>query len=83
MQGSNGDADIQNRFVDTAGRRRQWGKQRSMGAYTLPYVKQFASENFLYDSGNSSQGSVTTQSGEMGWEVGGRFKRERTHGHQG
>jgi len=33
--------------------------ERSMEAYTLPYVKQIASGNLLYDSGNSNQGSVT------------------------
>ena len=27
---------------------------------TLPYVKQIASENLPYDSGNSNWGSVTT-----------------------
>ena len=27
---------------------------------TLPYVKQIASENLQYDSGNSNQGPVTT-----------------------
>ena len=32
----------------------------SMKLYTLTYVKQIASGNLLYDSGNSNQGSVTT-----------------------
>ena len=27
-------------------------------------------------SGNSNRGSVSIQRGEMGWEMGGRFKRE-------
>ena len=36
--------------------------------YTPPYVKQTASGNLLFDSGNSKQGSVTT----LGWDgVGG------------
>ena len=35
-----------------------------------------SSGNFLYDSGNSNQGSVTNQRSGMGWEVNGRSKRE-------
>ena len=31
----------------------------------LPYVKQIASGNLLYDSGNANQGSVTTERGGM------------------
>ena len=27
-------------------------------------------------SGNSNRGSVSIQRGEMGWEMGGKFKRE-------
>ena len=34
--------------------------ESSMEAYTLPYVKQIASGNLLYDSGNSNWGSMTT-----------------------
>ena len=43
---------------------------------TLPYVKQIANGNFLYDSGNSNRGSVSTYRGGMGRDMGGRFKRE-------
>ena len=46
--------------------------------YTLPYVKQIASGNLLYDAGNSNRFSVTTQRGGMGWEVGGRSETEGT-----
>ena len=35
-------------------------RESSTEAYALPYVKLFTSANFLYDSGNSSQGAVTT-----------------------
>ena len=45
----------------------------------LPYVKQTANGNLLYDSGNSNWGSVTTQRDGMGRETGGRFKREGTY----
>jgi len=41
---------------------------------TLTYVKQRASGNLLYDSGNSNQGSVTTE--RRGMEG---FKREETY----
>ena len=33
----------------------------------------------LYDSRNLNQGSVTTERGEMGKEVGGEFKKEGTY----
>ena len=46
---------------------------------TLPYVKQIANGNLLYDSGNSIWGYVTTYRGEIGREVGGRFKMEGTY----
>ena len=44
----------------------------------LPYVKQIANGNLLYDSGNSLWGSVTAQRGEMVREEGGTFRWERT-----
>ena len=55
--------------------------ENSMETYT---VAQTASKidshgNLLYDSGSSTQGSVTTQRGGMVWEVGGRLKREGTY----
>ena len=30
----------------------------------------------MYGSGNSNRGSVSTRNGEMGMEIGRRFKRE-------
>ena len=57
---------------------RCWYKMLASWKLTLPYVKQIANGNLLYDSGNSNQGSVTPQRGGMGREVGGRFKREGT-----
>ena len=41
---------------------------------TLPYVKQMVNGNLLYGSGNSNRGSVSTQRGGMGREMGRRFK---------
>ena len=57
-------------------------KQSDMETYTLPYVKQIASGNLLYDTGSSAQCCMTTQRGGMRWEVGGRFKRESIYVYQ-
>ena len=35
-----------------------------------------SNRNFLYVSGNSNRGTVSTYKGEMGREMGGSFKRE-------
>ena len=54
------------------GHKEKGGKngESSMETYTLPYVKQIASGDLLYDSGSSDQYSVTTWRGGMGerWE---------------
>ena len=63
MQGSNGDADMENRLMDMGQEEKGesgMNGESCMEAYTLPYVKQIASGNLLYDSGNSNWGSVTT-----------------------
>ena len=62
-QGSNGDADIENRLADIDSGEKGEGEtngKSSMETYTLPYVKQIANGNLLYDSGNLNLGSVTT-----------------------
>ena len=46
--------------------------------FTIPYVKQTANGNLLYDSGNSNSDFVTIWKGGMGREMGGRFRREGT-----
>ena len=57
------------RHDKTYGAGEGWGKERvgpvenresSVETCTLPYVKQTASGNSLYDSGNSNPGSGTT-----------------------
>ena len=45
---------------------------------TLPYVKQTANGNLLYD-GNSNRGSITPWRAGMGREMRGRFKTEGTY----
>ena len=59
--------------------RRGWDEWREQhgNIYTTIYIT--ASGNFLYESRNSNQGSVTTQRRGMGQEVGGRFRREGTY----
>ena len=52
-------------------------KQSDMETYTLPYVKQIASGNLLYDTGSSKLVRCDNLEGQVGQEVGGRLKRER------
>ena len=52
--------------------------ERVTWKFTIPYVKQIAIRNLLYDSGNSNRDSVTIQKGEVGREMGGRFRSEET-----
>ena len=59
MQGNNGDADTENRLVDTGGEGEggTTGESR-LETYLLPYIKQIASGNLLYDSVSSDWCSV-------------------------
>ena len=50
--------------------------QRVTWKLTLPYVKWIANGNFLYVSGNSNRGSVSTQMDGMGKEIERRFNGE-------
>ena len=61
------------------GEERETCMERVTWKFTLPYVKYMANWNLLYDSGNSNRGSVSTKSGGMGREMGGRFKREEIY----
>ena len=52
-----------------------------METYTLPYIKQRASGNLVFDVGSSNQvfcDNLEAGCGRRWEEVGGRFKRERT-----
>ena len=76
-----GSRDTGNRWVGKGGREegeREVNADSSMEAYTLTYVKQTASGNWLHDSRNSNWGSAITKRCGKAWEVGGRFKREGT-----
>ena len=59
---------IENRLMDTRrGRKERVGcTERVTWKHTLPYVKQRANGNLLYDSGNSNWGSVRTKKGRVG-----------------
>ena len=54
-------AHVGDRFKDGGMEEREGGMkgESSMETYMLPYVKQTASGNFPYDSGNSNWSSVT------------------------
>ena len=60
-------------------RERVRSMERGTWKLKLPYVRQIASGNLLYDPGNSNRGSVTIWRGGMGREMGGRFKKEGTY----
>ena len=46
--------------------------------FIIPYVKQAANGNWLYDSRSSNKGSVTIQKDGVGREMEGRFRRVGT-----
>ena len=75
MQGSDGDADIENRLVDIAGEGEGvTNLESSTDIYTLPCVKQTANEKLLYNARSSVWCSVMTQKGGMG---GGKETQEK------
>ena len=77
MQASNGETDIANRLMDMwRGEERIRCVERVTWKLTLPYVKYIANVNLLYVSGNTNRGSVSTQRGGMGKDMGGSFKSE-------
>ena len=54
LQGGNGDADTENRLAYTVGEEEGGTNgESSTETYMLPYVKQRASGNLLYDTGSS------------------------------
>ena len=54
LQVNNGETDIENRLMDMGrGEGRVTHMERVTWKLTLPYVKQIASGNLLYGSGNS------------------------------
>ena len=66
-QGSEGDTDVEDRLVDTAGGEGGMNEE-SMETYTLPYGKQTARGNLLHDSG----GCDNLERWDRRWERGSR-----------
>ena len=65
LQGSSGETDLENRLMDIGrGEERLRCMERVTWKVTLPYVKQIANGNLLYDLENSNRSSAT------GWRVG-------------
>ena len=57
----NRQTEIENRLMDMRrGGERMRCTERVTWKLTLPYVKQIANRNLLYDSGNSNRDSVST-----------------------
>ena len=52
--------------------------ERPTRKFTIPYEKQTASGDLLYDSGNSNRSYVTIWKGGMGREMGGSLGKEGT-----
>ena len=61
MEGSSGETDIENRFMDF-GLGEDWVRymERVTWKLTIPYVKHMANGNLLYVSGNSNRDSVSS-----------------------
>ena len=70
IQSSNGEADIVNRLLAIV-REREGGMiwESSTETYTLPYIKQRASENLMYNTGNPKLVLCNNLEGGMGREV--------------
>ena len=67
MCGAAVEKHTENRLTDMGkGEERVRCMERVTWKLTSQYVKQIASGNLLYGSGNSNRGSVSTQRGEMG-----------------
>jgi len=61
LQGSNGETDIEKRLMVTGrGEERVRCMERLTWKLTLPYVKQIANRNLLYDSENSNKSCVSS-----------------------
>ena len=71
LQGNNGDTDIENRPADRV-MQGEGGKnlKSNIEIYTLPYIKQIASGNLLYDTGSSNSVFCDNLEGRIGMGSG-------------
>ena len=67
--------------MDTVGERKGgMNGESSIETHTSPYAKQKANRSLSHiTQGAQIWCSVITQRGGMGWDVGGRFKKEGTY----
>ena len=77
--GQDGDADTENRLVDTGVQERVGQIESDIETDTLPNGKQIANGNLLCDARSSKWCSVIIYRGRKEWEVGGMFKWEGTY----
>ena len=71
MQGSKGDTDVKNRFLDTVGEGEGgiiW--ENSIEIYTLPHVKSIVNGSMLFDTGNPNPVLWNNPEGRIGKEGG-------------
>ena len=80
LQGRNRDANTERDFghSEAEGRRGWTNCERSIKTYTVSYVlmKQIANGKLTYNTGSSTQYSVTTERDGMVWGVGGGSRRK-------
>ena len=77
MQGRNGNTDLENRLVDTAGEEKRGTNGESrINIYTLPREKRIAGKELLYNTGSPAWHSVMTLRDGMGRGEESRLKRE-------
>ena len=78
MQGSNGDTDIENRLMDTGlGEEGEDGMYRGSNTETFITICKIESKwEFACDTGSSTQCSVASKRGGMGWELGVGLRSE-------
>ena len=81
VQGSKGDTDVKNRFLDSVGEGEDgmiW--ENSTETHAVPYVQQITSAEFAVWS-RAPKASALWQSGEAGWRGSwaGGFTMEATH----
>ena len=77
LQGNNGETDIKSRPIDKGKGRRERIRcmARVTWKFTIPYLKEIANGNLLYDSGNSK---LYDKKGGIEREMGRRSRREGT-----
>ena len=79
MQGRNGDTDIENKPVATVGEGGAGQMDRVYGHICITICKIESKWEFACDTGSSTQCSVASKRGRMGWELGVGLRSEGTY----